>query len=37
LAALDGMDIRTAWEIIGENIKISVKEILGNEEQIKIG
>lgn len=29
------MDVRTAWEIIGENIAVSAKEILGNDDQIK--
>jgi hypothetical protein len=23
----DDMDVRTAWEVIGENVKISAKEI----------
>jgi hypothetical protein len=33
----DVMDIRTTWEIIRENITISTKEILGNEEEIEFG
>jgi hypothetical protein len=29
------LDDGTAWEITGANVEISVKEILGNEVQIK--
>jgi hypothetical protein len=40
-AALQYLDdntyIRRAWEIIGENITIPIKDVLGNEDQIKFG